>query len=212
MNQNIKIKFISWNVRGLNERKKRLAVRETFLLEKPDLVCLQETKLEKIDQRMIREICGLRLLKYEAIKSQGTRGGIIIAWTPTKFTLMQSDERAYSLSLLLKNNVDGTRFWFSGIYGPSTSQGRTMFYEELSAIRPNDSTPWIIGGDLNITLGFEDRNNNTQVEMRTTLNFASLISSLGLINTTLHGRRFTWSSERQQPHMARLDRFLISTE
>ena len=67
MNHNLTIKFISWNVRGLNERNKRLAVRQTFLLEKPDLVCLQETKLETLDIKAIRETCGSRLKEYKSL-------------------------------------------------------------------------------------------------------------------------------------------------
>lgn len=43
------IHFVSWNVRGLNERSKCLAVRQTILIENPDIICLQETKLSDLD-------------------------------------------------------------------------------------------------------------------------------------------------------------------
>lgn len=79
---------------------------------------LQETKLEAIDSRTLREICGLRLQQHQVLMAQGTRVGILIAWAPTKFTLMQYEIRRFSLSILLKNNVDGTQFWFLRIYGP----------------------------------------------------------------------------------------------
>lgn len=39
MNYNIKLNMLTWNVRGLNERNKRIAVRQTILLEKPDILC-----------------------------------------------------------------------------------------------------------------------------------------------------------------------------
>lgn len=45
MNIKSKIKLLSWNVRGLNEKDKRLAVRQSILIEKSDVVCLQETKM-----------------------------------------------------------------------------------------------------------------------------------------------------------------------
>ena len=149
---------------------------------------------------------------YEALLAQGTRGGIIVAWTPSRYTLVQSNIRTYSVNILLKDNQDGKKFWFSGIYGPSTVSGRPAFKRELLSIKPTDGTPWVVGGDLNITLMMEDRNSTSQSEWRTTLQFANLISTLGLINTPLHGRRFTWSNEREQLHMARLDRFLVSDE
>ena len=79
MGHNINLKFISWNVRGLNVRQKRLAVRQAFLLEKPDIVCIQETKLENVDDKLIIEICGKRLQQHQYLKAQGTKGGIIVA-------------------------------------------------------------------------------------------------------------------------------------
>lgn len=83
MNHIKTLKFISWNVRGLNERDKRLAVRQTLLIEKPDLICLQETKLESLDNRTTREICGNQLSETETLAAQGTRGGILVAWPDT---------------------------------------------------------------------------------------------------------------------------------
>lgn len=79
MNHNTIIKFLSWNVRGLNVRNKRLAVRQSLLIEKLDLVSLQETKLQNLDIRTTREICGNRLTEIESLAAQGTRGGIIVA-------------------------------------------------------------------------------------------------------------------------------------
>lgn len=114
--------------------------------------------------------------------------------------------------MLLSHKEDGQNFWFSGIYGPSIARGRSEFKEELMEIKPRDDTPWLLGGDFNFTLALEDRTSNSSVEWRTTRNFTSLISTLGLINTPLHGRYFTWSNEREMPHMARLDRFLSSDE
>jgi exonuclease III len=37
-------KIIIWNVRGLNKKARRDAVRQTIVSTRPDLVCLQETK------------------------------------------------------------------------------------------------------------------------------------------------------------------------
>ena len=47
------LKFVSWNVRGLNEQDKRLQVRNLIRKWKADIVCLQETKLELINRGVI---------------------------------------------------------------------------------------------------------------------------------------------------------------
>lgn len=42
------LKILSWNVQGLNNREKRISISQGFLNAKPDLICLQETKLMDI--------------------------------------------------------------------------------------------------------------------------------------------------------------------
>ena len=44
----MKLKMVSWNVRGLNDSQKRLVVRNLLREWKCDIVCLQETKLAGI--------------------------------------------------------------------------------------------------------------------------------------------------------------------
>ena len=45
----MKLKLISWNVRGLNDSKKRGILRNWLRKWKVDVVYLQETKLDKVD-------------------------------------------------------------------------------------------------------------------------------------------------------------------
>uniref|UniRef100_A0A452ZPN2 Endonuclease/exonuclease/phosphatase domain-containing protein n=1 Tax=Aegilops tauschii subsp. strangulata TaxID=200361 RepID=A0A452ZPN2_AEGTS len=50
--------IICWNVRGLNNPAKRKVVREFLSSLKVNLVCLQETKLELVDQFMVMQCLG----------------------------------------------------------------------------------------------------------------------------------------------------------
>lgn len=54
----MKPKIVSWYVRGLNEKNKRLIVRNQLRKWKVDVVCLQETKLAVISLRIIRSLWG----------------------------------------------------------------------------------------------------------------------------------------------------------
>jgi mRNA deadenylase 3'-5' endonuclease subunit Ccr4 len=47
-----------WNVRGLNDRARRNVVRETLLLHKPSIMCIQETKLSSFCNVLAIEILG----------------------------------------------------------------------------------------------------------------------------------------------------------
>lgn len=211
MSHTIKLKFLSWNVRGLNEKNKRLAVRQTVLLERPQIICFQETKMASINDQIVKETCGRRLDQFTCLPAQGTRGGILLAWSATNFSQIQEHKGRFCLTVQLKNILDNSLFWLTGTYGPSTPNGRNEYYQELTSTKPTDGLPWLICGDFNVTIKPEDRTNN-QNTWRESLHFGSLISNLGLLNIAMEGRQFTWSNEQHNPHMARLDRFLISGE
>ena len=50
------LKIISWNVRGLNDRDKRLRVRNLVRKWGLDVICLQKTKMELITRAVIRSL------------------------------------------------------------------------------------------------------------------------------------------------------------
>jgi exonuclease III len=54
----MKLKIISWNVRGLNNPQKRGVVKNWLCEWKCDVVCLQETKLDKVDWVLVCSIWG----------------------------------------------------------------------------------------------------------------------------------------------------------
>ena len=41
----MKLKILSWNVRGANDPEKRKAIKNFIRIHKVDMVCLQETKV-----------------------------------------------------------------------------------------------------------------------------------------------------------------------
>ena len=47
------LKILSWNVRGLNDGRKRLIVKNLLRDWKCDVICLQETKLAGLDRQLV---------------------------------------------------------------------------------------------------------------------------------------------------------------
>lgn len=76
----MKIKVINWNIRGLNEAEKRSTVKALMGKWKPDVLCLQETKIVDWSSSMIQQMWGNRWANWAELKACGTRGGIIILW------------------------------------------------------------------------------------------------------------------------------------
>ena len=69
------MKLKLWNVRGLNDPKKREVVKNWLHEWKCDVVCLQETKLDQVDWRLIRSLWGKRFIGWEVLNAMNTSGG-----------------------------------------------------------------------------------------------------------------------------------------
>jgi hypothetical protein len=77
-------KLISWNVRGLNAAARSLAVHETIAATPCQLVCLQETKLQTIDQSLAAFLGSYKLNSFAFKLSVGTKGGILLLWNDSE--------------------------------------------------------------------------------------------------------------------------------
>jgi exonuclease III len=79
MNDN-KCVIFNWNVSGLNGTVRRQVVRDLVADHRATIVCLQETKLQPVDDRIITETLGPHFVgAYAALPANGVRGGVIIA-------------------------------------------------------------------------------------------------------------------------------------
>ena len=75
----MKLRLISWNVRGLNSPHKRELVRYWLRNWKCDDICLQETKLYEIDLQLVRSLWGNSYVDWEMLPAIGTAGGGVMA-------------------------------------------------------------------------------------------------------------------------------------
>jgi hypothetical protein len=58
MNQNRDFKCFTWNVRGLNDREKRVRVRKHIAMHHPHLVTLKETKIAHMNVQILKQTVG----------------------------------------------------------------------------------------------------------------------------------------------------------
>jgi exonuclease III len=66
------------NVRGLNSEEWQLDVRAKIDESTCSIICLQETKMEYFDHRIIRKFCPKRFDNFAYSPSVGASGGIIV--------------------------------------------------------------------------------------------------------------------------------------
>jgi exonuclease III len=76
---------LDWNVRGLNDKDKRLAVYNKIDESNYSIVCLQETKCQSFDHSFIRSFCPKIFDRFAFSPSIGASGGIIVLWNISIF-------------------------------------------------------------------------------------------------------------------------------
>jgi hypothetical protein len=88
--------------------------------------------------------------------------------------------------------------------------GKRAFLDWFGNIQMSDDICWLVVGDFNLMRRSEDRNRPGD-NISEMLQFNAAISSLGLEEIPLHGRRSTWTNKQQPPLLERLDWFFSST-
>lgn len=188
---------------------KRNAVRDRAVESSCDVICLQETKRETFDNTFIRNMCPSSFDHYEVLPSVGLSGGAIIIW---KYSLFHGNlifQNSYAISVEFFSKHNDAHWILTNIYAPCTYSGKREFLDWFSNIQMPDSINWLLVGDFNLCRSPEDRN-RPGGDLSEMLLFNEAISSLGLIELPLKGRRFTWSNKQHSPLLERLDWFFTS--
>ncbi|XP_075084718.1 uncharacterized protein LOC142167974 [Nicotiana tabacum] len=183
---------MSWNVHGLNDGKKISTIMSLVRKWKVDVLCLQETKLEKWSSNLIQHIRGNRWVDWVELKSYATRGGIIVLWDRRQWNCIDSYQGTYIISCMLESLHKDFRWCFTGVYGPHTNPEREQHWDEIAGIRGLWSNQWVLGGDFNICR-FESERLNFIRRSRAIKTFSYVIQELHIIDLPLQGAYYTWS-------------------
>jgi exonuclease III len=201
--------FLIWNGRCLNGRAKRDSVKSLVFDIKPSIVCLQETKLCSISDFDILSILGAGYSNFVYYPAHGTRGGILVAWRDGSYSSSASVIKEYSVSVQFQL-MSSHLWWFTGVYGPHQDNLKHYFLQELREVRNDCVGPWIIAGDFNLIYRSEDKN-NSNINRVLLGSFRNSINSLDLKEIPMSGRRFTWSNQREDPTLVKLDHIFCTS-
>ncbi|RVW85331.1 hypothetical protein CK203_045523 [Vitis vinifera] len=188
----MKLKIISWNVRGANDSSKRKIIKNYIRSQRVDLMCIQETKIQEMSEGIVRSLGTGRFLDWRALNAEGAAGGILICWDKRVLDILEWEEGHFTLSCRFKIMENGATWVFTGVYGPFTKMEREGMWEELGALRGLWDDPWCLGGDFNITLSQQERSSHRRITsaMR---RFAETVDELELVDMPLQGGEFTWN-------------------
>ena len=90
------------------------------------MVCLQETKLDVMDQYMMMQCIGPSYDGFAYLPAINTCGGIVLAWDSTVLEVDTILTDAHSLTGLV-HNKDGFKWWVPVVYGPQGDDQKLAF-------------------------------------------------------------------------------------
>jgi exonuclease III len=126
--------ILSWNVRGLNERSKRLRISDLIRDWKVDIVCFQETKLHSLSCSIVRSLWGCNHVDWVCLDSSGTSGGILIMWDKKVVEKVDECVGVYTLVVSFRSIVDRTVWTFACVYGSNFGSDRRLLWDKLAGI------------------------------------------------------------------------------
>ena len=102
----MKLKIMSWNVRGVNNRDKRKVLKAFIRSKKADIACMQETKIQNMSVGIVRSLGVGRFLDWGTVDAEGFAGGILDFWDKRVVELVDMETWIFSVSCCFRNCTD----------------------------------------------------------------------------------------------------------
>ena len=74
----MKLKIVSWNVRGAKYRDRRKVLKASLRTQKADLFCLQENKIQSMSSGLVRSLGVGRFLNWGSMDVEGVSSDILV--------------------------------------------------------------------------------------------------------------------------------------
>ena len=194
MNRNWSV--LNWNIRGINDDKKWLAIANKISESDCSIVTLQETKTESFDSSYIKQFCLRKLNKFDYLPYVGASGGLITIWNDQLFTGQTILKNDFSLSIEFTSKLNENKWILTNIYGPCQPDKRVVFLNWFQNLQIEDDMDWLVVGDFNY-MRYPSNRNKGGGNFQDMMQFNDAISKLALVEIPLKGREFTWS---KMPH------------
>lgn len=144
-----KVKFVSWNVRGLGNQNKKLKVLNHLLKLKADICLLQETHATDQTYQKIKTSHYNHI--FSAHYNSKQRGVCILISQKIQFTHNATTSDPEGRYIIINISINNTPITIGNVYGPN-SDDPTFFQNFFSLLSDFSHCPIIIAGDFNTVL------------------------------------------------------------
>ena len=213
----IDLKFLSLNVRGINNFIKRQKLFTWFKKSKADIIFIQETySSEENEKQWINEWGGHITFSHG---TKHSKGSAILIKKGRDISIVDAENDLAGRYNYLELDVEGTHVKILNIYAPNHENQQIQFYKNIQKFinrknNENEENIWILGGDFNIAQEIIDRKGgldcikkNVIKEIDGLKDFFNLHDAWRIKNPLQ--KRFTW--RRTNPiQKSRIDFFLTS--
>jgi hypothetical protein len=134
----------------------------------------------------------------------------LLAWNKDIVSVTNAINRTFTISATISVASCNSPFLLT-CYGPADDRRKEDFLAELQDIKPAATVPWILIGDFNLIYQASDKN-NLNLNRWQMGKFRRTLDDCELMELTLHNRRCTWSNERENPTLVRLDRVFCNSD
>ena len=207
------MRLVSWNSRGMGNPVKSEAVKDLLKIETPEILMLQETKIEggsllQISSNKWKKNAG------KAISARGSFGGLATLWAEEEFTLESSFDTQHWIYTELHHKSSKLILSLFNLYVPVLQVEKKECWPTLADfIEIYTPLNIIVVGDLNLIFDSKEKRggNNSKDQMLPLVE--DLMHQWDLINIKSNQGLFTWTNNRARPDhiVARLDRFLVQS-
>jgi exonuclease III len=200
----IKWRILCWNVRGLNADNRQREVISKIEESECDIICLQETKCESFDWRLLRKFCPKFFYSFAYAPSEGASGGILVVWNSSVFKGFLVQSQKFGLIINFTSMHNNEQWTLVCVYGPCKGVDRDNFVAWLYNLIIPLGENWLVLGDFNFVRSHENRN-KPRGDVHDMFMFNDIIGHLGLLELPIKGCAYSWSNMQNDPLLEQLD-------
>jgi len=164
------------------------------LIKKPVVLCLQESKLNVVDDLLIKAIWGSASLGFSFQPSMGASGGLLTVWDRNVVEVWSTTSFPHVLVIRGQVLQTGQEFVIANIYASCDTATKQVLWDHLQLfVLNNGEAKLSFCGDLNsVPFSEERRGMGSFIRQHDSDIFNKFIDESSLIDLPIFGRLFTW--------------------
>eukprot|EP00253_Pinus_taeda_P003930 PITA_03930 len=164
------MKIVSWNCRGMRSSIKEEATKSLIRTESPDILLIQETKMEdKAFLHIARKLW--KRSEGHVVSAHGVLRGLGTLWNTNKFLKIKEVANTHWLISKMKHVESDETLYLFNVYAPANAGERKIYWESIRSMADSeDLANIIIAGDLNLTLSLAEKHGGSVVRDPTVSN------------------------------------------